>query len=408
MNFDQSKSTYLARKNIFTNRIKERALGDEICFNRAKGAWLYDLDGNELIDFYSTNGALIAGHAHPDLRAALEEIINLGLSAGTPTELEFILGKMILNLFPGLDLLNLVSSGAEAILTALKLAKLSTNRKYLVLMQGADDHYLNYNSAFWPLDKLENESCIIKVPFNDLENLITLFAEKGEEIAAVLLEPIFTKGLILPREGYLRGVRELTEQFGTLLIFDERMSGLRIGQGGAQEYYQIAPDLTCFGESLAAGQSIGVLGGKREYMQKEEYGLRNFSPNPITLATAITLLQLLDKPGAYDHLWLLGKRLEDGVKEHLNEFDLKASFKRFGSIFSLQFTDEQVIDYQDLLTVDFALSKSYFQGMLNKNIYLSPVWLHPNFLSLAHTDSEIAQYLEANYQVFQKIFTKNK
>ncbi|AZR73291.1 glutamate-1-semialdehyde-2,1-aminomutase [Anoxybacter fermentans] len=430
MEFTKSRRAFEEAKKVIPGGVNSpvralKAVGcDPVFISRAKGAWLYDIDGNQFIDYIGSWGPMIVGHAHPDVVAALEEVISLGTSFGAPTELETMLAQMVLEAFPSMDKVRMVNSGTEATMSAIRLARAYTDRDLIVKMEGcyhghADSLLIKAGSGATtlgvptspgvPQDFARNT---ISVPYNDLEILRQVFAERGEEIAAVILEPIpGNMGVVLPKEGYLTGLRELTKEYGALLIFDEVITGFRVAYGGAQELYGIDPDITCLGKIIGGGLPVGAYGGKEEIMAQVApegpvYQAGTLSGNPLAMAAGIATLRLLKNPGVYDHLWLMGKRLEDGIKQNLAELEIPAYFNRCGSMFTLFFTDKEVYDYQTALSSNTELYAKYFSGMLKEGIYLAPSQFEAGFISLAHTESEIDQTIEANYKVLYELKLK--
>ncbi|MCK4259379.1 MAG: glutamate-1-semialdehyde 2,1-aminomutase [Halanaerobiales bacterium] len=427
MNLNKSKEAFLEAKKVIPGGVNSpvRAFksvgGSPIFINRAKGAWLYDIDGNEYIDYIGSWGPMIVGHRHPDVLAALEEVLTYG--NGAPTELETILAQIVVEAVPSVEMIRMVNSGTEATMSAIRLARGYTDRDLIVKLEGCYHGHADYllieagsgattlgvpTSPGVPKDFAKNT---ISAPYNDLETLCKIFAERGEEIAAVILEPIpGNMGLILPKEGYLSGLRELTKEYGTLLIFDEVMTGFRVAYGGAQELYDIDPDLTCFGKIIGGGLPVGAYGGKKEIMlhlapEGPIYQAGTLSGNPLAMAAGISTLSLLQKPGVYDQLWLMGKRLEDGIRQNLEELNVPAFLTRSGSMFSLFFTDQEVKDYKTVRSSDTEFYAKYFKGMLEEGIYLAPSQFEAGFISLVHTESEIDETIEANKKVLRRLKT---
>lgn len=427
MNFENSRNAFNQAQQYIPGGVNSpvrafKAVGGEPIFiTRGKGAWLYDLDGNEYVDYVGSYGPMIVGHAHPEVVNALQEVIQGGTSFGAPTELETMLAEIIVDAYPAVDMVRMVNSGTEATMSAIRLARGYTGRDLIVKMEGCyhghgDSLLIKAGSGATTLGvptspgvPADFASKTISVPYNDLEALDKIFQEQGEEIAAVIMEPVpGNMGMVLPKEGYLQGVRDLTTEYGTILIFDEVMTGFRVAYGGAQEIYGIEPDLTTLGKIIGGGLPVGAYGGKQEIMLHMApsgpiYQAGTLSGNPLAMAAGITTLRLLQNPGVYDHLWLMGKRLEDGIRQNLEEFNVPAYLVREGSMFGVFFTDQKVIDYQTACSCDTEFFAKYFQGMLEKGVYLAPSQFEAGFISLMHTESEIDLTIEANYNVLKEL-----
>ena len=432
MEFTNSKRAFQEAKQVIPGGVNSPARAmesvgcDPLFIQRAKGAFIYDIDGNEFVDFIGSWGPMIAGHRHPDVLAAIEEVLQMGTSFGAPCELETMLAEMVVDAYPSIDKVRMVNSGTEATMSAIRLARGYTGRDKIVKMEGcyhghADSLLIEAGSGLTtfgvptspgvPEDFVKNT---ISAPYNDLEALEKLFKEEGNEIAAVILEPVpGNMGLILPEEGYLAGLRELTSKYDILLIFDEVINGFRLAYGGAQELYDIEPDLTCLGKIIGGGLPVGAYGGKAEIMSHVSpegpvYQAGTLSGNPLAMGAGIATLRVLQNPGTYDQLWLLGKRLEDGINQNIEELGVDVTINRCGSLFTVFFTDQEVVDYQTALSCDTQLYAEYFKGMLEEGIYMAPSQFECGFISTAHTEGEIDQFIEANYNVLADLKEKNR
>lgn len=427
MDKSKSREAYERARRVIPGGVNSpvrafRAVGGEPLFiERAKGAYLYDIDGNALIDYIGSWGPMILGHAHPAVVAALQDVVERGTSYGAPNEYETVLAEMILAAYPSMEMVRMVNSGTEATMSALRLARGCTGRDLIVKVEGCYHGHADFllikagsgattfgvpTSPGVPADFARNT---ISVPFNDLAAIERVFAGQGDQIAAVIVEPVpGNMGLVLPVEGYLAGLRAVTRRHGALLIFDEVMTGFRVAYGGAQERFGIAPDLTCLGKIIGGGLPVGAYGGKREIMEQlapggPVYQAGTLSGNPLAMAAGITTLKLLREPGSYERLEALGERLETGIRQTIADCKLPARFYRCGSMFCLFFTEAEVVDYPTACRSDTRLFAAYFCGMLEAGIYLAPSQFEAGFISLAHTEAEIDRTLEAGRRVLRTL-----
>lgn len=427
MNKTQSRQAYERAQKVIPGGVNSpvrafQAVGGEPIFiERAQGAYLYDIDGHAMIDYIGSWGPMIVGHAHPVVLTALHDAIERGTSYGAPNVYETILAEMILDAYPSMEMVRMVNSGTEATMSALRLARGYTGRNVIVKVEGCYHGHADYllikagsgattfgvpTSPGVPADFARNT---IVVPFNDLFAIEKILHERGNEIAAIIIEPIpGNMGLVLPGDGYLAGLRELTRQHGVLLIFDEVMTGFRVAYGGAQERFGIDPDLTCLGKIIGGGLPVGAYGGKREIMSQlvpigPVYQAGTLSGNPLAMVAGIATLNLLQESGTYERLEVLGQRLENGTREIIADLGLKAQFYRCGSMFGLFFTEEKVVDYRTAYRADTKMFAEYFQGMLNEGVYLAPSQFEAGFISLAHTEVEIDRTVEVSRGVLQKL-----
>lgn len=383
------------------------------------GSKIIDVDGNEYIDYVGSWGPLILGHNHPKVNEALKKCLDeVGTSFGAPTELENILAEMVINAVPSIEMVRMVNSGTEATMSALRLARAFTGRNKIVKFEGCyhghADHLLIKagsgaltfgvpTSPGVPSNIAENT---IIAPYNDLETLEKIFAQGGEEIAAVIVEPVAgNMGCVPPQEGFLQGLRKLTSDYGALLIFDEVMTGFRVAYGGAQQLYGVEPDLTCLGKIIGGGLPVGAYGGKKKIMEMVApagpvYQAGTLSGNPLAMTAGIATLKLLSEPGVYEQLEEKSALLVDGLKEAAAKAGAKVTFNRVGAMFSVFFTDQEVIDYQTALTSNLEAFSVYFQSMLEQGIYLAPSQFEAVFMSLAHSREDIEKTIEASSKAF--------
>lgn len=385
---------------------------DPIFIDRGQGARLWDIDGNSYVDYVGSWGPLIAGHAHPEVIAAVQTAATRGTSYGAPTEIETELAAEVLQAYPSMDMVRMVNSGTEATMSALRLARGVTGRTKIVKFEGcyhghADALLIKAGSGALTLGvptspgvSSATANATIVANYNDLAELHELFQREGEDIAAVILEPVAgNMGVVLPEAGFLEGLRNLTEQYGALLIFDEVMTGFRVSYGGAQAYYGIDPDLTCLGKVIGGGLPVGAYGGKRQYMEQVApsgpiYQAGTLSGNPLAMAAGLATLKLLRQPGTYEDLSRRTKWLAEGLLEIAVEYGMPLSVNYVGAMFSAFFTPSMVKDYQSACTSDTDKFGRYFRGMLEQGVYLAPSQFEAVFLSTAHTDQDIEFTLE--------------
>jgi len=392
--------------------------GEPVFIARGEGALIYDVDGNEYIDYVASWGPLILGHIHPEVTAALQECLARGTSFGAPTELETELARTIVEAVPAVEMVRLVNSGTEAAMSALRLARGYTGRNKIVKFEGCYHGHADFllikagsgaltlgvpSSPGVPASTAANT---ITAPYNDLDTVEKIFAQEGEEIAAVIVEPVAgNMGVVPPREGFLEGLREITRRYGSLLIFDEVMTGFRLAYGGAQELYRIEPDLTCLGKVIGGGLPVGAYGGKREIMEQVApagpvYQAGTLSGNPLAVTAGLATLKVLKRPGTYAELERKSALLASGLAAAAREAGLGATFNRVGSMLCIFFTDTPVVDYPSACTSDLARFAAFFRSMLEQGIYLAPSQFEAAFMSLAHTGEQIERTVEAARKAF--------
>lgn len=392
---------------------------DPVYIRRGKGSHLWDIDGNEYIDYVGSWGPLIVGHAHPEVVEALKKATEAGTSYGAPTEIETELAEEVLKAFPSMDMVRMVNSGTEATMSVLRLARGITGRDKILKFEGcyhghsdallikAGSGALTFGVPTSPGVPAQTAATTLSARYNDLEGLKEIFRQNGEEIAAVIVEPVAgNMGVVLPQPGFLEGLRKLTRDYGALLIFDEVMTGFRVSYGGAQAYYGIDPDLTCLGKVIGGGLPVGAYGGKRKYMEQVSpsgpiYQAGTLSGNPLAMTAGLVTLRLLQQPGTYEELNRKRQTLADGMKAIAAENGVPLTVNGVGAMFSLFFTTAAVTDYASALTADTARFAVYFRAMLERKIYLAPSQFEAVFLSTAHTDKDIETTLEKAGEVFK-------
>lgn len=390
--------------------------GDPLFIKRAKGARIWDVDGNEYIDYVGSWGPMILGHAHNKVLVALKEVMESGTSFGAPTELEIKLARLVIDAVPSIEKVRFVNSGTEATMSALRLARGYTKRDKIIKFSGcyhghADFLLVKAGSGAQTLGLPDSPGVpadfamlMLIARYNDLDSVQALFEKNKGQIAAVIVEPVVGNfGVLVPEKGFLSGLREITTQNGALLIFDEVMTGFRVAYGGAQAYYRVVPDLTCLGKIIGGGLPVGAYGGKKEIMdmvapQGPVYQAGTLSGNPLAIQAGIVTLELLKELGVYDRLEAMGAMLEEGLSEAAASNDIPCVVNRVGSMFSVFFTSGRVINDEDARRSDKELFKKFFHGMLEQGIYLAPSAFEAGFISTAHTVDDIRRTIAAAHQ----------
>jgi glutamate-1-semialdehyde 2,1-aminomutase len=394
--------------------------GNPLFIAKAKGPRITDVDGNEFIDYVSSWGPMIFGHAHPRIVEAVSKQAQLGTSFGAPTELETRLARKVVDAVPSIETVRLVSSGTEATLSALRLARGFTGRDKIVKFEGCyhghgDSLLVKAGSGVLSLGLPDCPGIVsdlakntLTVPYNDAKAVEELFAKMGKEIACLIVEPVGgNMGVVPPQPGFLELLRKVTAASGTLLIFDEVITGFRVSYGGAQKLYGVSPDLTCLGKIIGGGLPVGAYGGKKEIMDHiapvgSVYQAGTLSGNPLAVTAGIEMLNLLSQPGVYEDLEEKSQRLCNGFKENVKKLGVTATFTRVGSIFSMFFTDQEIINFESVKTSDTELFKRYFNAMLEEGIYIAPSQFEAGFMSAVHTNDDINQTIDAQSRALQK------
>lgn len=392
-----------------------RAVGMEPVFiRRGYGSKIWDEDGNEYIDYVLSWGPLILGHAHPDVVEAIKNQVEKGTSFGACTEMEVLLAEKIVESIPSVEVVRLVNSGTEATMSAIRLARGYTKRKYIIKFAGcyhghSDGLLIKGGSGlvtFGVPDSAgvpeEIAGLTIVAPYNDEEKVAEIFAEKGDEIAAVIVEPVAgNMGVVPPKKGFLEALREITKKYGALLIFDEVITGFRLSYSGAQGYYGIEPDLTTLGKIIGGGLPVGAYGGREEIMRLVSpegpvYQAGTLSGNPLATAAGYATLKVLsENPGIYDKMERLSEKLCRGLKEIMERAKIPVFINRAGSMLTMFFTGEEVKDYDSALKADTKMYAAFFREMLKRGVYLPPSQFESVFLSAAHTEEDVEKTLEA-------------
>ncbi|HEY9802798.1 MAG TPA: glutamate-1-semialdehyde 2,1-aminomutase [Leptolyngbyaceae cyanobacterium] len=423
----KSQEIFAAAQNLMPGGVSSpvRAFksvgGQPIVFDRVKDAYIWDVDGNKYIDYVGTWGPAICGHAHPEVISALHEALEKGTSFGAPSYLENVLAEMVIAAVPSIEMVRFVNSGTEACMAVLRLMRAFTNREKIIKFEGcyhghADMFLVKAGSGVATLGLPDSPgvpksatSSTLTAPYNDLEAVKALFEENRDQIAGVILEPVVgNAGFITPDAGFLEGLRELTHEHGALLVFDEVMTGFRIAYGGAQEKFGITPDLTTLGKVIGGGLPVGAYGGRREIMSLiapagPVYQAGTLSGNPLAMTAGIKTLELLQKPGAYEYLERITKKLADGLLQAAQETGHAACGGHISAMFGLFFTSGPVHNYEDAKKSDTAKFGRFHRGMLERGVYLAPSQYEAGFTSLAHTEEDIDQTIAIAREVLSSL-----
>jgi len=396
--------------------------GDPVFFKKGAGPYLWDEDGNRYIDYVASWGPMIAGHAHPDVISAVQDTVANSLGFGAPTQIETVMADKVCEIVDSIDMVRMVSSGTEATMTAIRLARGYTGRDKIVKFEGC---YHGHSDSL--LVKAGSGALTMGVPtspgvpaaladhtitltYNDIENVKQAFAEVGEEIACIIVEPVAgNMNCIPPEPGFLEGLREVCDQYGAVLIFDEVMTGFRVALGGAQAHFGVTPDLTTLGKVIGGGMPVGAFGGKREIMEKiaplgPVYQAGTLSGNPVSMSAGLATLTLACEPGFHDGLAVKASRLCAGLKEVAKANDIPLTTNQVGGMFGFFFTDaEKVSSFQQVTECDIERFKKFYHAMLDKGIYLAPSAYEAGFVSSTHTDEDIDATIKAAGEVFASL-----
>lgn len=395
--------------------------GQPIVFESVKGAYIRDVDGNEYIDYVGTWGPAICGHAHPEVIAALHESLDKGTSFGAPCVQENILAEMVIDAVPSIEMVRFVNSGTEACMSVLRLMRAFTGRDKIIKFEGcyhghADMFLVKAGSGVATLGLPDSPGVpktttnnTLTAPYNDLEAVKALFVENPDSIAGVILEPVVgNAGFIVPDAGFLEGLRELTKEYGSLLMFDEVMTGFRIAYGGAQEKFGITPDLTTLGKVIGGGLPVGAYGGRADIMAMVApagpmYQAGTLSGNPLAMTAGIKTLELLQRPGTYEYLNKVTKSLTEGLLKVARDAGHSVSGGHISAMFGMFFTGTPVHNYEEAKKADVAKFGRFHRGMLERGVYLAPSQFEAGFTSLAHTEADIERTLAAAKEVLESL-----
>ncbi len=396
-----------------------RSVGAKPVFiQRAEGSRVFDADGNTYIDYVGSWGPMILGHRHPEVIAAIQRVLERGTSFGAPTDLEIELAEMVIEAVPSVEMVRMVNSGTEATMSAIRLARGVTGRNLLIKFDGcyhghADTLLVAAGSGVATLgipgspgvpDAFVQNT--LSLPYNDAERVTDVVSKQGDKIAAIIVEPVAgNMGLVPPEPGFLETLRALTQDYGIILIFDEVMTGFRVGYGGAQALYDLMPDLTCMGKVIGGGLPVGAYGGRKEIMKKVApegpvYQAGTLSGNPLAMAAGIATLKCLQQPEFYETLEAGSAMLEAGLREAVGKAGLPAVTSRVGSMMGLFFTEKRVSNFAEAQTSDLTMFAKHFKGMLERGIYLAPSQYEALFVSSAHSEGDIQATILAAREVF--------
>ncbi len=427
LNLKKSKELFRKAKRLMPGGVNSpvrafRAVGGSPLFiQSAKGSKIYDVDGNEYIDYVLSWGPMILGHAHPAVIRALGKACERGTSYGAPTPLEVELAGMIRKAYPSMQVIRMVNSGTEATMSAIRAARGFTGRDRVIKFEGcyhghADGLLVKAGSGAATFGVPDSPGVprgyarnTLTLPFNDLGAFREACGRFGESIACVIIEPVVgNSGCILPRPGFLEGIRKLTAEYGIVLIFDEVMTGFRVSYGGAQKAFGIRPDMTCLGKVIGGGLPVGAYGGRKEIMKKiapdgPVYQAGTLSGNPLAMTAGIETLKILSARQTYRKLMAKSAALEDALKDAARRAGVKTKFYRAGSMFCTYFTDKEVYNFTDAANTDKEAFAKFFRKMLERGINLAPSAFEAGFMSLAHTQADINRTARAAYQSFKEI-----
>lgn len=393
---------------------------EPIFMEKGKGAIVTDIDGNDYIDYVLSWGPLILGHTNDKVVAEIQRVAELGSSFGASTLIENKMAKLVMERVPSIEMIRMVSSGTEATMSALRLARGFTGRDKILKFEGsyhghADSLLIKAGSGVATLGLPDSPGVpesiaknTLTVAFNDLESVKEAFRLYGNDIAAIITEPVAgNMGVVPPQPGFLEGLREITTEHGALLIFDEVMTGFRVDYGCAQGYYGVKPDLTCLGKVIGGGLPVGAFGGRRDIMEQiapagSVYQAGTLSGNPLAMAAGYATLSQLT-PERYTYFQKLGDRLEEGFRRVATEFNIPHTVNRAGSMIGFFFTNEEVTNYDKAKTSDLGLFADVYKLMAEQGVYLPPSQFEGLFLSTAHTEEHIDQTIEAFHHAFEQL-----
>ena len=422
----KSDKLFLKAQNLLPGGVNSpvrafRSVGRSPLFiKKAKGAYIWDEDGNKFIDYVGSWGPMILGHAQPQIVNSIRRVAKSGTSFGAPTELEVRMAELIASIMPSIEMVRMVNSGTEATMSALRLARAFTGREKIIKFEGC---YHGHGDSF--LNKAGSGALTLGVPdspgvpvgtargtltarYNDLTSVAKLIDDNRNEVAAVIVEPVVgNMGCVPPAPGFLEGLRSLTSRHSILLIFDEVMTGFRVALGGAQELYNICPDLTTLGKIIGGGLPVGAYGGRREIMQMVApsgpmYQAGTLSGNPLAMSAGYEMLKKLSRSASvYKLLEKRSAALEDGFRNNLKKRGLNLTLNRVGSMFTLFFTDKPVFDYDSAKAATTDHFARYFNAMLNLGMYLPPSQFEAAFLSVSHSSADLKKTVAANLTALQ-------
>jgi glutamate-1-semialdehyde 2,1-aminomutase len=419
MNTNKSESLFKKAKTLFPGGVNSpvrafRAVGGNPLFiERGEGAYIFDVDGNRYVDYVLSWGPLIAGHAHPKVVTAISQAASRGASYGAPSPLELDLAESIMRFMPNMEMIRFVNSGTEATMSALRLARAYTKRDKIIKFEGCYHGHADLllvqagsgvatlglpDSPGVPVDTVKDT---LVANFNELESVETLFEKYPEQIAAVIVEPVAgNMGVVPPVDGFLDGLRKITEREGALLIFDEVMTGFRVHKGGAQTLYSIKPDLTTLGKVIGGGLPVGAYGGRKEIMELvapsgQMYQAGTLSGNPLAMSAGIATLDLIRDEKVWDAMEARSRQLDAGIESAAKKAGVPIQQTRVGTMRTLFFSESKPIDWNTVQMADTVRFGKFFQKMLENGVYLAPSQFEAGFISLAHSQDAVTQTLRA-------------
>ncbi|RTR38987.1 glutamate-1-semialdehyde-2,1-aminomutase [Shewanella canadensis] len=419
--FEQAKKTIPGGVNSPVRAFSSVG-GSPRFIEKADGAYIYDADGNAYIDYVGSWGPMILGHNHPKIREAVLAAVENGLSFGAPTELEVTMAEKVIEMVPSMEQVRMVSSGTEATMSAIRLARGFTSRDKILKFEGcyhghADCLLVKAGSGALTLGQPSSPGIpedfakhTLTATYNDLESVKALFEQYPEEISCIILEPVAgNMNCIPPVDGFLQGLRAICDQYGALMIIDEVMTGFRVSKSGAQGYYGVTPDLTTLGKVIGGGMPVGAFGGRKDVMQfiaptGPVYQAGTLSGNPIAMSAGLAQMEELCADGVYEELAAKTKRIAEGFKSAANKHGIPMSINYVGGMFGLFFTEEEkVTSFEQVTKCDADKFPIFYHGMLDEGIYLAPSAYEAGFLSMAHGEKELEETLAAADRVFAKM-----
>ncbi|OPJ55966.1 glutamate-1-semialdehyde 2,1-aminomutase [Alkalithermobacter paradoxus] len=396
-----------------------------IFIDKAHGSKIYDVDGNEYIDYICSWGPLILGHSNEDVLKGVEDALRKGTSYGVPTQIEVEVAKLIVQAYPSVEMVRMVNSGTEATMSALRVARAYTKRSKILKFEGCYHGHsdsllvksgsgaLTYGVPTSPGVPEDVVKDTLVCPYNDLKSVEDIFKKQGSDIAAVILEPVAANmGVVAPKKEFLEGLRRITKEYGSILIFDEVITGFRLAFGGAQEYYNIEPDMTCFGKIIGGGLPVGAYGGKREIMNMVSpigpvYQAGTLSGNPLAMYMGHRMLTILkNNREIYNDLEIKAEKLEKGIMDNLSKLGIAGTVNRVGSLVCMFLGEGPVDNYDDVKRCDVENFNIYFKELLQRGILVAPTQFEAMFLSTAHTDDDIEYTIKSNYEALKIAFNK--
>jgi len=398
-----------------------KSVGAEPIFiDHAEGCEIFDADGNRFIDYIGSWGPMILGHRHPAVIEAIAQVIKRGTSFGAPLDLEIRLAELVIDAFPSVEMIRMVNSGTEAAMSAVRLARAATGRSVVIKFDGcyhghADTLLVAAGSGVATLGIPGSPGIpetvtrhTLSLPYNDIDAIAQVMAEKGDKIACIIVEPVAgNMGLVAPAKDFLETLKELSEKYGSILIFDEVMTGFRVALGGAQALYGIYPDLTCFGKIIGGGLPVGAYGGNRAFMshiapQGSVYQAGTLSGNPIAMAAGIATLEQIKKEGFYESLEEKSQRLATGLAKAAKKAQIPAKVRHIGSMLGIFFSDREVKNFDDAKGCDLEMFAEFYKGMRENGIYIAPSQFEALFISAAHE----VQHIDASIRAAEIVLAK--